>query len=211
MSNLGATPTQPVAGLPGGELFRGFSSITNRVSPISSLRIDGKLITATGDGSIARWWNRWSRTRESHIWRQELPSRPKGLYHHSSRRSIDGSLLGLDASVTRYGRLPPLRPTRRSNSPSSRRRSFATDVRRSDRFCRRWRILCRIYESRRIRCEVHCRGGRHDGEWSGSGCGWCGEEDHVWKYGDSLAGRFLEISWCSRQISLVPLFLSLSR
>jgi hypothetical protein len=110
MSNLGAAPPQAVASTgPGGELFRGFSSITNRVGSIC-LRQAFRALTfpSLGHGSIERRRNRRSRTGEFNLRCQELPTCAKGFDLDSISRGIDGSWICLVASFARHRRLSAL-------------------------------------------------------------------------------------------------------
>lgn len=115
MSSLGAAPAQPVAGA-GGDLLRGFSSLSNRVRLLSCAHLlpccareaDQLASPSTADGPPARERCRRRRARQPHLGRQELPPAAQGLSRHAARRGAHGPGLGVDAGAAGHGRLPPV-------------------------------------------------------------------------------------------------------
>lgn len=107
MSNLGAAPAGGPS-TPGGELFKGFSSLSNRVCVLFfPLVVFPQTYDPTrlvcGSTSRRRNWRR--RIRKSNLGSQEFSSRSKGFRCYTTGRSSHGPQFGLNSSSTRYRRL----------------------------------------------------------------------------------------------------------
>jgi hypothetical protein len=146
--------TTPVPGMPGGgggELFKGFSSLGNRVRPLFSplvLPCFTLLILCllffgfTAHGQTQGGWS-----GEPNLGRAEFPPDEQALYRHALDRGAHGLRRGIEPVAARDGRIHHARPARGTQFPrSGARAGKAQPVHGGDRLCRGRCGVRRVWE-----------------------------------------------------------------